>query len=1188
MGWRLPLYSAGVLLLIFTQSALAQQEIFHVQYLKQNNLFTPAQIEDMIKDDRGFLWTLTPSAVQRFDGKNFKTFSFDDRCISVRQDRKGKIWLMTRQNIYWFVNDHEGFKVVPGTTKKEIYYRRMELGADHSVYFLTLRGLEQWNEKSRTVELSGVPPFSESGSFLILKSFGQYLYYRHKDFLFRYHTALRRLDSVKLSFPNYVSFINEDSVWARSGVGNTYLVCFKTKKATKVKATQFEQRFSDQNIFILGSISLGSGRHFVLVRHKGFFIYQSATNNFSPVQLFYEGKPLSGFQAFNIFYKEGSTTVWFPHDNGLVSFNPFQHGLNLMRSHYSNSNIEWSNEVKSFCEDQQANIWFSTTNGFCKWNTKTGKIKVWLPRQNAGDYLNYPSVRSIASDGDKIIIGQSEGGFWIFDPRTEHFQRPKFLPADTLLQKKMQNDFNSHGVQLRNGNFLAISRNLYLIEKGTHLVKELKFEGARRNRTAYEDEQGRIWFAGVGTICATDSNFKTLYILKDSVLGRWANAIVQIDKERFWLAAKTLYELEVRDNKLHIRPILPELKNAHISGLFKDSLGRIWMQHAEGLFRYIPQLQLLEKFDASDNAQNFYLSYSTAYRAKNGITYFGTLNGINYFIPENIPLQKERLQVHLLNVFINNDDSTFLINGSLPQLKYFQNALAIDFIAPHIFNQGRVKYRYRLKGEIEEWIHLGNNTSVRFSSLSAGDYDFEAEASLNGKDWFAMSHPLHFSISPPLWKTWWFISAMVLLFISLAVFLFRKRIHLIKKREAEKTELQKLRAAGYQAQLEAEQIINYFTTSMNNINTVEEVLWSVAKNCISKLGFEDCVIYLKDEERPVLVQKAAWGPKTTEDNRIINPIEIHLGKGIVGSVALTGKPEKIDDTTKDERYIVDDVRRFSELAVPIFEEGKLVGVIDSESSKKYFYTERHVNILTTIALHCGAKMATIKAEAKTKAAQIDALQNKQKALEASLQSMRLQMNPHFLFNALNSIQQMILSGEDTTATRFLSKFSKLLRTVLTNSSKEEVSLKEEIELLKLYIELESLRFKQSFTYSIHCDEDIDIEEVFVPALLLQPLVENAIWHGLMHKQNDRRLALSFLQFDTNYLLCRIEDNGLGREASACNGKSGQHTGKGLSVAEERLHLLNEKRGALNSLQIVDLKDENGHAAGTRIDIRLYH
>lgn len=133
--------------------------------------------------------------------------------------------------------------------------------------------------------------------------------------------------------------------------------------------------------------------------------------------------------------------------------------------------------------------------------------------------------------------------------------------------------------------------------------------------------------------------------------------------------------------------------------------------------------------------------------------------------------------------------------------------------------------------------------------------------------------------------------------------------------------------------LEIEKAINHLATSLHEQDGVDAILWDVTRNCISRLDFEDCVIYLVDEGKRVLVQKAAWGPKTTEENKILNPIEIPIGRGIVGSVAESGNPEIIPDTTKDGRYIVDDAHRLSELTVPIVYDGKVLGVIDSEHSK---------------------------------------------------------------------------------------------------------------------------------------------------------------------------------------------------------------------------------------------------------------
>lgn len=152
-----------------------------------------------------------------------------------------------------------------------------------------------------------------------------------------------------------------------------------------------------------------------------------------------------------------------------------------------------------------------------------------------------------------------------------------------------------------------------------------------------------------------------------------------------------------------------------------------------------------------------------------------------------------------------------------------------------------------------------------------------------------------------------------------------------------------------QQDLEVEQAVNQFSQSLFQQKTIDEVLWDLAKNCIARLGFVDAVIYLSNEDGSALVQKAAYGPKNPIDLDILNPITIPMGQGIVGSVALTGRYELINDTSQDPRYIVDDAMRLSEIAVPIVSNERVIGVIDSEHPQKAFFTEKHLRVLQTIA-----------------------------------------------------------------------------------------------------------------------------------------------------------------------------------------------------------------------------------------------
>lgn len=175
-------------------------------------------------------------------------------------------------------------------------------------------------------------------------------------------------------------------------------------------------------------------------------------------------------------------------------------------------------------------------------------------------------------------------------------------------------------------------------------------------------------------------------------------------------------------------------------------------------------------------------------------------------------------------------------------------------------------------------------------------------------------------------------------------------------------------------------IINDFALGLLRINTVDDILWLIAKHAIAQLDFLDCVIYLVNDAGDTLVQRAAHGPKNPQDKDILAPITIKLGQGIVGTVALTGKPERITDTRNDPRYVVDDDIRLSELAVPIYYQDRVIGVIDSEHPEPNFYQPEHLEILTTIGAMASTSIATALAVERLKHT-VSALNEAQRELE---------------------------------------------------------------------------------------------------------------------------------------------------------------------------------------------------------------
>lgn len=203
-------------------------------------------------------------------------------------------------------------------------------------------------------------------------------------------------------------------------------------------------------------------------------------------------------------------------------------------------------------------------------------------------------------------------------------------------------------------------------------------------------------------------------------------------------------------------------------------------------------------------------------------------------------------------------------------------------------------------------------------------------------------------------------------------------------------------------------------------------------------------------------------------------------------------------------------------------------------------------------------------------------------LELEAKALRAQMNPHFIFNCMNSIKSLIQEKEIDKGVAYLTTFSKLIRTLFNNADKKEISLFDEIETCKLYLQLEAMRFDTKFSYKVDIDDSIDLKSVQVPALIIQPFIENAIWHGLMPKEGGGEVTMNVKRTD-GVIQCIIDDNGIGREQSnKIKPRYDTHQSKGIGLTQARLELdklLNDRE---DSIYIIDKMAEDGKSGGTQV------
>jgi len=213
--------------------------------------------------------------------------------------------------------------------------------------------------------------------------------------------------------------------------------------------------------------------------------------------------------------------------------------------------------------------------------------------------------------------------------------------------------------------------------------------------------------------------------------------------------------------------------------------------------------------------------------------------------------------------------------------------------------------------------------------------------------------------------------------------------------------------------------------------------------------------------------------------------------------------------------------------------------------------------------------------------------------DSEIKALQLQMNPHFIFNSLNSVLEFISRSETEEAIKYLTKFSRLIRIVLEFSKKKNIFLSEEIELLRLYIDLENIRSENGFDFNFTLEGELDPKNYQIYPMLLQPFIENSIIHGIQNKtklsEQEKKPYKGELQvnfaIEGEFLKCVIKDNGVGRDKAIeiKNSKSFNHLSLGMQITRERLDLISQR---VNKIEYTDLKDENNTSTGTQVEILI--
>lgn len=725
--------------------------------------------------------------------------------------------------------------------------------------------------------------------------------------------------------------------------------------------------------------------------------------------------------------------VWIGGKNGLVSFNGKEF------SYYTIRQDNNSNNVVALLTDYEENLWIGTHNGlfiykgkaFTSYSKNEGlgssfvfqiikdkSENLWLTTENNGVYKyedgyfkNY-STKNGLSDNDTRCVLENNDGTILFGTSSglSKFKNERFENLISGKNFKQEGPINSLFKDVNNTIWVGGKNGLCAIKqnKSNYVTTYYKLPTDIKDYEVWsikQDNNGQIWagtyLAGLykleGNQFVNQSQYfklnveTALEIEFDDLNNLYAatlNGVLVLNiktgqskliAEKDGLNSELVYSIKISNDKKYIWVGTNQ-------GISKINLSSIFQNNLE-----------INSYTKADGFEGVECNTHGIFEDKDGSVWFGTVNGLMKFSPKELSVNDNLSKTTISNIKLAFAD-TLLANGS--KLDFSNNNITFYFDGISLTDPEKVLYTYKLEGFDKSWSPNTEINYAKYDNLPAGKFTFKVKSCNSDGIWNIEPTTFSFEIKSPFYKTWWFFLIVIILISTIIAFIFRWRLHQIKRKQ--------------------------------------------------QLEFEGKVEISKSE----------------------------------------------------------------------------------------------------------------------------------------LKALRAQMNPHFVFNSLNSIQHFILNSKGEEAVKYLSKFAKLIRLILQNSEKAIVTINEDLESIILYLELEKMRFDNKFNYiiTIHPGVNADYDEI--PPMLIQPYLENAILHGINPKDGNGTIEIN-ITIVNQFIKISIKDDGIGRVKSQSLQSlhpSNRHKSLGMKITEDRVRILNSIYHSNLNVNIIDLYDQQQNATGTQVDL----
>ena len=1197
-----------LLLVLWTSMSVAQdmeQIDFDIQIINESNGLPTKGIHQILLDQKGFLWIAAQEGLYKFDGNEYQSFFYNpDTKLALKkgsfnqifEDSKQRIWLTGFEGGICYINEARdesksfGHSIKDFSSIASIHTGSVFEDREHNIWVCSNNYvLHRFNEETETFTRYEVSIPKELLNYENEFSFFGEIMEDHNDpnllwigsrfgvVKFNKQTEEIKLFPLKQELVLWHRFgyrknalFQKDNLIFYGGNVDQGILVFNKQTLKYEKQIQLNPKNKNKNKIensILHFEALNNEELIVVTKGSTIFKFNLENFTFSPYQ---DALGINDFSNYNTFiHQNGNTWISNWGEIRLISKGkyPFQ------KIHFSNyfPNLNKQNSVISFLEHSQKNIlYMGTLEGDGIWKYDIDKDSMTLSRINSAQEKE-------AKDFDmNDMIYDLEGNLWIaggyniekYHEESTDVETIEIEPSFGTLVKnpicyRLAADEKYLWIGLFENGIVRMNLKTKQLEPFDYKRSNYFLLKNQRVGSMKIDQAGKLWIG-------TDTGLYT-YEEKDSIarphifeeVDRTQLKINDLEINRNLLFIGTfgqgLWQLNIKSNTLS--KYKNEL-NPECNLIYKIDIGQqplIWVASQFGLSYFDIKEKSFKDFSKKNSIEFTWIESELLARA-NGDVYYGNSWNFWKLSKDAIDQYARQPQAYIKSLVNGGDENAWSGTPKKVSLTPKQRDFSIQLGALNYNRNATNIFSYRLLGYNEEWTTTNENSLIKYSNLKHGNYQFEYSVKdqyVNGE---VKPEVVDIIILPRFSETLLF---KVLLFLATcfgAYLVFR----ILNKRNQQKNQLKLANQFYNQQEL----------FSLNKNDLVKEI----GSGLVANFDLDHCTIILLQEEGVINYSFDQWGIKESS----ILEMELEEFKELTKNQFRNNSKGQMLEKLK-ERSILSNEHK-SIIYTYILEGEEFKGMLFCEHKDANYFNQEFQSLLEKLSLRLSAQIDKISAKEEIQKKDDALVKLKIEQAQSELKALRAQMNPHFLFNTLNSINWYIIKNKPLEASKYLTKFSHLMRQILDNSKSNLISLQKELDTLKLYIDLEGIRFEGQFEYEYTVDPGLDLDQLKVPPLIFQPFVENAIWHGLLHKKGNGLIKIHIHKLEA-MMLCVVQDNGVGRKAAAAisNSKGKNRTSSGLQITTKRIRALS---GTNKTVEIIDLENEVGEALGTRVEFYL--